>query len=410
MPRITQELLKGRAEHNEGCLSNLEEITLHQFELEKIELLETYCRHLKILYLQNNIIEKMEGLNKLKELEYLNLALNNISKIEGISGCESLKKLDFTVNFIDLEELEDSLINASRCPMLKELYLTGNPCTDWSGYRDFTIATIPQLESLDGKEITPTDRIKANQAYEDLLVDLHHKIEMRQIEKQKQEQLKNQQAVVPAGSIEVNQEDKSNEKQPYTKESRKQMYLEMAQEKEKKEREKNPEKFKEPKKESSMFRADGEIRQCNEGKYDFKLKEFDDPEWSQFELQVPKFMDTSFIDVNLDPKWVSVRVKGKLTQLRLDQEIIVEQSEIKRSQTTGALVIKMKKLKVNELVKLQAKRDQDEKKKKEEELKAQKLKEQIEREEKLKLCDKIELKQIQKKQDFTTFDDVPDLE
>lgn len=71
---------------------------------------------MKILYLQNNIIEKMEGLNKLKELEYLNLALNNISRIEGIQGCESLKKLDFTVNFIDLEELEDSTITLSRLP------------------------------------------------------------------------------------------------------------------------------------------------------------------------------------------------------------------------------------------------------------------------------------------------------
>ena len=36
----------------------------------------------------------LPGLNKLKELEYLNLALNNISKIEGIEGCESLKKWD----------------------------------------------------------------------------------------------------------------------------------------------------------------------------------------------------------------------------------------------------------------------------------------------------------------------------
>lgn len=36
----------------------------------------------------------LRGLNKLKELEYLNLALNNISKIEGIEGCESLKKWD----------------------------------------------------------------------------------------------------------------------------------------------------------------------------------------------------------------------------------------------------------------------------------------------------------------------------
>ena len=47
----------------------------------KIENLDVLCRHLKILYLQNNIIEKMENMNKLKELEYLNLALNNVSKI-----------------------------------------------------------------------------------------------------------------------------------------------------------------------------------------------------------------------------------------------------------------------------------------------------------------------------------------
>jgi protein TilB len=61
-----------------------------------------YCRHLKILLLQNNIIEKIENLTKLRELEYLNLALNNIRVIEGIENCESLMKLDLTVNFVDL--------------------------------------------------------------------------------------------------------------------------------------------------------------------------------------------------------------------------------------------------------------------------------------------------------------------
>lgn len=60
------------------CLTNLEEITLHQQNLEKIENLDVYCRHLKILYLQNNIINKIENLHKMKEIEYLNLALNNI--------------------------------------------------------------------------------------------------------------------------------------------------------------------------------------------------------------------------------------------------------------------------------------------------------------------------------------------
>lgn len=43
-------------------------ISLHQQELIRIENLDILCRHLKIVYLQNNIIEKMENLSKLKEL------------------------------------------------------------------------------------------------------------------------------------------------------------------------------------------------------------------------------------------------------------------------------------------------------------------------------------------------------
>ena len=91
MARITVELLRRRSEHNEGELSTLEEISLHQFDLERIENLDKYCRNLKMLYLQNNIIPRMENLNRLKSLEYLNLALNNVKKIENIAGCESLK-------------------------------------------------------------------------------------------------------------------------------------------------------------------------------------------------------------------------------------------------------------------------------------------------------------------------------
>ena len=50
---------------------------------------------------------------------------------------------------------------------LKELYLTGNPCTEYQGYRDFVVATLPQLATLDGKEITKSERIAATQ-------QLHH--------------------------------------------------------------------------------------------------------------------------------------------------------------------------------------------------------------------------------------------
>jgi protein TilB len=126
-------------------LSTLEEISLHQQEIIKIENFDILCRHLRILYLQNNIIEKLENLNKLKELEYLNIALNNISVIENIEGCESLKKLDFTVNFIDAEDLEKSVQCLAKLPNLKEIYLTGNPCEDWVGCRDYVIAKVPLL-------------------------------------------------------------------------------------------------------------------------------------------------------------------------------------------------------------------------------------------------------------------------
>jgi protein TilB len=91
MGRITEELLRKRAEHNEGVLSTMEEVSLHQQDIEKIENLEKYCRHLKILFLQNNIIEKIENLEKLKELEYVNLAVNSINLIEGLEHCENLK-------------------------------------------------------------------------------------------------------------------------------------------------------------------------------------------------------------------------------------------------------------------------------------------------------------------------------
>lgn len=94
------ELLRKRSEHNEGEISTLEELSLHQENIEKIELLNQACRDLKILLLQYNLISRIENLHKLKRLEYLNLALNNIEVIENLEGLESLKKLDLTVNFV----------------------------------------------------------------------------------------------------------------------------------------------------------------------------------------------------------------------------------------------------------------------------------------------------------------------
>jgi len=100
MVKISLELIRKRSEHNEGEISTLEEIALHQENIDKIEVIGRHCRYLKILLLQHNLISKIENLNMLKRLEYLNLALNNIEVIENLEGLESLKKLDLTINFI----------------------------------------------------------------------------------------------------------------------------------------------------------------------------------------------------------------------------------------------------------------------------------------------------------------------
>ena len=81
MGRITQELLRKRAEHNDGILTTLEEISLHQENIERIENLEYYCRHIKILYLQDNIIEKLESIEE--ENDDDEFYLNEIKENDG---------------------------------------------------------------------------------------------------------------------------------------------------------------------------------------------------------------------------------------------------------------------------------------------------------------------------------------
>lgn len=156
---VTEQLIRKKSEHNELIIGTLEELSLHQEDIERIEYIHNWCRDLKILLLQSNLIPKIENLSKLKKLEYLNLALNNIELIENLDGLESLSKLDLTLNFIgDLTSVEHLRNNYN----LKELILTGNPCCDYRGYRDYVITALPQLNTLDGVSVKRHERISAN--------------------------------------------------------------------------------------------------------------------------------------------------------------------------------------------------------------------------------------------------------
>ena len=50
--RITDELLLLRSEHNDGNLTTLDELALHQSHLTKIEYINRACPNLRILLLQ----------------------------------------------------------------------------------------------------------------------------------------------------------------------------------------------------------------------------------------------------------------------------------------------------------------------------------------------------------------------
>ncbi|KAK1790036.1 hypothetical protein P4O66_002348 [Electrophorus voltai] len=143
MVRVSEDLIRRRAEHNNCEIFSLEEVSLHQQDIERIEHIDKWCRDLKILYLQNNLIPKIENVGRLKKLEYLNLALNNIEVIENLEGCESLQKLDLTVNFVGRLSSVETL---SQNVHLHELYLVGNPCAEFQGYRQYVLACLPQLQ------------------------------------------------------------------------------------------------------------------------------------------------------------------------------------------------------------------------------------------------------------------------
>lgn len=55
-------------------------------------------------------------------------------------------------------------------------------------------------------------------------------------------------------------------------------------------------------------------------------------------------MDTSLIDIDVQPNYVRVTLKGKSLQISFNEDVKPDASTAKRSQTTGHLVITMPKL------------------------------------------------------------------
>ncbi|XP_041969301.1 protein tilB [Aricia agestis] len=341
MVKISVEMVRKKAEHHDCLLAPLEEIALHQENIEKIEYIQDWCPKLKILLMQSNLISKIENLNKLKNLTYLNLALNNIEVIENLERCESLNKLDLTLNFIgEIISVESLAQNYN----LQSLYLTGNPCTDYDNYRCFVIGTLPQLSSLDGKDIKISERITCLQNLPMIRSDVLFEQENYKYQRQSQKTRlkKNIQSKWENEYKDMDPDERNKKFWAEKCEHAPEVRQEIERMRQLKIKSEQKEEEKEPKRQYKLFNDDGRPFNINQPKIDFL---FSDAEPDKFilDLYLYRYMDTSLIDVDVQPNYVRVLIKGKIFQLHLPEDVNVSNSTATRSQTTGHLVITMQK-------------------------------------------------------------------
>ncbi|KAL4436761.1 hypothetical protein ABPG75_003900 [Micractinium tetrahymenae] len=352
MGRITVDLLRRRAEHNDRCLATLQEIGLHAQGIERLELLNQHCRALRILLLQNNLIAKIEGLHRLKELEHLNLALNNITRVQNLQRCEGLRRLDLTANFVDLPGLL-SLRSLVDLEHLEELHLLGNPCARWPGYRPYVLATLPRLRSLDGEPVRPSERIAAAQQLPDLEARLRAELAAQGIDSDVAAQVEDD-SLLDAEVEETGYVDERGQLvRPWCPATRileqREAEAEAAAAEAKRRAaqetgagllgagEREP-----PPRTAFPELVEGQpVYQKNEGGWEYTLGEAAEGRSLQLDVAFGRYLDTSAIQADVQPRCVRLLAKGRLLQLALPEEVAPDATVAQRSKVTGNLLITM---------------------------------------------------------------------
>lgn len=102
--------------------------------------------NLSELYLSENGIEQIEGLENNTKLETLDLAKNRIKKIENVSHLK-----DMTEFWINDNQVGDwkCLDNLKHNEKLETVYLERNPIASDVQYRKKVMLTIPWLQKID---------------------------------------------------------------------------------------------------------------------------------------------------------------------------------------------------------------------------------------------------------------------
>lgn len=133
--------------------------------IEKIENLHTLV-NLRQLNLTDNLIQKIEGLSCLVSLETIQLKRNRIGKYGGLDDlmglleCPSLTCVDISDNYIEDENLLPEIWE--KMPKIAVIYMQGNPVSKKiKNYRKTMIAKLPTLKYLDDRPVFEDDRVCA---------------------------------------------------------------------------------------------------------------------------------------------------------------------------------------------------------------------------------------------------------
>ena len=247
-----------------------------------------------------------------------------------LEGCESLSKLDLTANFIASPA---GLLSCSRLacnPALRELFLTGNPCCGDPAYRPFLVASLPQLSRLDGADISPSERIAAQQA----LADIRARLEAAAASAPAEDG--DAAAWSPAARLREHREDAAA-KAAHDKAKREEAHrLLMGSPLGGGPPRRPPRTALEP------LPEDGRLpTQTNEGGWQYGWEEDGSAGVVVLTVWVGRFVSQDDITVDVAPGLARVLVKGRLLCVHTPEEVLPAGATCQRVNASGALIISM---------------------------------------------------------------------
>ncbi|XP_044065705.1 leucine-rich repeat-containing protein 23 [Siniperca chuatsi] len=148
-----------------GCFANLVTLELRGNHLDTTDGIN--LPNLRQLYLAQNVIKHLEGLERLERLTTLHLRDNQLDTLDGLSpNMKCLQYLNVRGNAVLDENALQCLRLVSKT--LRALVLSENPLVEMTDYRLSVLILLPQLERLDKDPVSPEEMTEALERIKEL--------------------------------------------------------------------------------------------------------------------------------------------------------------------------------------------------------------------------------------------------